>query len=107
MIKRFKAIDTLYWEMVERADYYADSPDVSGECNITENVKTLLNHLTDKLQRNAVPDEIYRQVDFDLSDVTCCAQLYGEEKGFILGFIHGVKYQTELCAGMDLIGKSR
>ena len=97
--KQFPSIDNIFWELLE-SDCYIDIPETSGTIEkVNEDEEALLQALRDR----KVSDEIIKKVGFDLSTVSTCAGLYGEEKGFILGYIHGAKMATDLANGYNLL----
>lgn len=97
--KQFPMIDIIFWNLLQ-SEYYKDIPETTGTLEtVKEDEETLLN----TLKENGVTDKVYKKIDFDLSAVSTGAALYGEEKGFILGFIHGVKMATDISKAYDLL----
>ena len=101
--KQFPMIDIIFWNMIE-SSYYVDIPESSG---ITESVKEDEEALLNTLKNNDIPEDLVKIIDRDMDTVCTGAKLYGEEKGFILGFIHGVKMATDLSESYDLLQLTR
>ena len=97
--KQFPVIDTIFWNLLE-SEYYANISETTG---MMETVKEDEESLMNTVKENGVAAEILKRIDLDLSVVSTGAALYGEEKGFILGFIHGAKMVSDLSKAYDLI----
>ena len=96
--KMFPMIDSIYWDLVE-SNCYTEIPDTTGTIEtVKENEKALLQALKEK----NVSDDVIEKVALDLNEVKNCAELFGEEKGFILGFIHGAKMFSDISEASEL-----
>lgn len=100
--QQFPAIDTLYWEMIQNSKYYAKTTDVSGVINIEDNKNRLYQSIEDEIKKDIDFREIKQNVEFRLEDVIAEAQVCGEEKGFILGFLYAAQIFHEIGAGHEL-----
>lgn len=96
--KHFSMIDTIFWNLLE-SEYYGNIPETTGT---VETVKEDEESLMNIVKKTGVGGEALKQIEFQLSAVSTGASLYGEEKGFILGFIHGFKMVSEMQKEYDL-----
>lgn len=99
---QFAAIDSLFWEMLQDSDYYAHTTEVSDIAEIEKDKGTLFESLKDNIGKCVEYSEIEQKVDFYLENMITSAQVCGEEKGFILGFLYAAQLYIEVAAGRGL-----
>lgn len=97
--KQFPMIDTIFWNLLE-SEYYITIPETTGTM---ESVKKDEDSLMKMVEENGVTGEALKRINNELCEVRTGAAFFGEEKGFILGFIHGVKMATDISKISDLL----
>lgn len=100
--KQFSAIDTLYWEMLQHSSYYAKTTEVSGIVGIENDKDKLYRSIENGIKKGNDYSEIKQNADLILDDVIVGAQVCGEEKGFILGFLYAAQIFQEIGTGHEL-----
>ena len=100
--QQFAAIDALYWDMLQGNSFYAKIGEVSSLIYFEKDKKKLLDDLEHGITNDLNIDNIKQTVDFDIDNAMTSAQMSGEEKGFILGFLYAAQMYNEINAGRDL-----
>lgn len=100
--KQAPLIDVIFWNLIE-SKYYADIPETTG---MMENLKKDKESIREYFKKKGGTGEELKQLDLDIEDLTVGASLYGEEKGFILGFIYGTKMISDISDVYALLQKS-
>lgn len=93
---QYPMITNLYWNMTSYSPDYAKIPEVSGVTAIDEDLEELYNAIKKVVEDSGAFETIKRAMDFSLSNAITGAALYGELRGFILGFLYCSKLETEL-----------
>lgn len=101
--QQFAAIDTLYWDMMmKKNSYYVKVGEVSSTIYFEKDKRKLFDDLEHGITNGLDIKDIKQTVDFNLENITSCAQMCGEEKGFILGFLYAAQMCGEINTGRDL-----
>ena len=94
--RQYPMIANLYWDMNAYSPDYAKAPEVSGVTNVDEDIEELYNAIENVVEDSGAFETIKRAMKFSLSTAITGAALYGELRGFILGFLYCSNLETEL-----------
>lgn len=93
--KQYPMIADLYWNMNAYSPDYQKIPEVSGISDVDEDIEALYNSIKKVTSDSESFEEIKRAMDFSLSSAITGASLYGEVRGFIIGFLYRSNLENE------------
>lgn len=100
--QQFAAIDALYWDMLQGNSYYAKIGDVSSMIYFEKDKKKLLDDIEHGITNGLDVNDIKQTADLNFDNAATGAQMSGEERGFILGFLYAAQMFNEINAGRAL-----